>query len=207
MSSTPTIKRENVFFVLFLCFVLMGALGCAYTLKYTITSSIEPQTNAPVALKTFAVKSKVKRGRAEFSMERKLLGILSQNLLDSGWSTALEGDATYLFTVDFKRPYPLIYPEIAFTPYPGRGYDTEGDPKYYSGTRSDEYFITITADAQGVERQYVWSVAITTVSAATNLLELARFTVPKAISRFPESGHWELREKVLPRSESAPKRK
>lgn len=181
---------------------LTGVLGCAYTLKYTIATNLEPQTNVPESSKTFAVKNELKRGKAQFPTERKLLGILSQSLFDSGWSASPQGDAAFIFTVEFKRPFPLIYPEMGFTPYPPRGYDEKADPKYYTGSQSDAYFIVITAGAQGGEQQYVWSAEITAVSSATTLLELAKFTIPRAISRFPESGYWELKEKVSTRRET-----
>jgi hypothetical protein len=192
-------RRIHVLLNLFLMLALAGVLGCGYTLKYTIATGLEPRADVPEWVKTFAVKNELKRGRAQFPMERKLLGILSQSLLDSGWSSALEGDAAFVFTVEFKRPYPLIYPEIGFTPYPPREYGTEADPKYYTGFNTDSFLIVITASAQGGERQYVWSAAIKAVSPMTTLPELARYTIPKAISRFPESGYWELKEKVLPR--------
>ena len=192
-------KRVYVLFNSLLMMALTTAFGCAYTLKYAISTSLEPQTSVAESSNTFAIKSELKRGRAQFPTEKKLLGILSQCLLDSGWSAAPQEDAAFVFTVEFKRPFPVIYPEIGFTPYPGRGTVTEGDPKYYTGTSSGEYFIEITASAQGGERRYVWSAAITAVSSATNLFDLAKFTIPKAVSRFPESGYWELKEKVSPR--------
>jgi hypothetical protein len=194
-------KRPFAFVFPILSLALTGVLGCAYTLKYVISSEVEPQAYIASTPKTFAVKNELKRGKAQFPMEKKLLRILSRSFIDMGWSPVAERDAAFVFTVRFKRPFPEIYPEIGFTPYPGRGYDTEGDPKYYTGAHSDEYSITITAKSQGMERQYIWSVTITAVSSATNLLELARFTIPEAISRFPETGYWELREKVSPRGE------
>ena len=76
--------------------------GCAYTLRYTISSSQNNGFTKPIGLRTFAVENKIRAGRRGASIESELLEIVTRSLSDLGWKQVDKIDAAYIFNVDFE---------------------------------------------------------------------------------------------------------
>jgi hypothetical protein len=189
--------------------------------------SVEEQPRA------FALEHMIRKGRYGYSTEKKLLDILSRSLEDLGWSLAPEAEnasvPVYRFSVDFERPESSVNPGFGFGASTGGGggfffstmVDIDGGDNLrilrinasppgavQPGEARSEAAGTGTsrtgASSKVEWRQYVWSAEIRSEASAANLIDLARHAMPKALERFPESGFWELREKVAPRRGASP---
>jgi hypothetical protein len=203
-------KRPFLTIVSPILLCLFAASGCAYTLRYSVKTSYDAPS-AEAQPRTFAAEHTLRKGRTGYSTERKLLGILSRSLENLGWSpvSGEEGaeSPAYTFTVDFERPEPAVNPQFGFSA------STGGGSGFFFGTIFDARgsgnlrILRVTASSPGALRQYAWSAEIRTESSAANLIDLARYAMPKALERFPEPGYRELKEKVVPRREASPPRR
>lgn len=234
-------KRPILTMVSAVLLCLLAASGCAYTIRYSVKTnndreetagrpSVEaPKPGAPSGeipsaeeiSRTFAAEHMIRKGRYGYSMERKLLAILSQSLENLGWSP-LSGEEgaeypAYTFTVDFERPETDVNHGFEFSVSTGSG------SGFFMSTIVDTYgngnlrILRITAtmpkisqpgeSPTGERQERTWSAEIRTESPAAKMVDLARYAMPKALERFPEPGYWELKEKVVTRRESSPRRR
>ena len=195
---------------------LLAASGCAYTLRYSVKTSYDRKESPGGSSyrsqsRTFATEHTLRKGRTGYSTERKLLGILSQSLEKIGWSPVSGAEGTeipaYTFTVDFERPEPTVNPGFGFSATTGGGSGFFFSTILDTNGNDNLRILRITASSPGALREYTWSAEIRTESSAANLIDLARYAMPKALERFPEPGYWELKERVAPRREASPPRR
>jgi hypothetical protein len=188
-------KRYTIFFKILSVSTIIFMSGCAYHLRYTIKSDFNQRVDIEQKGKTFAVEPRTAPDSANFQVESDLLHVIEQNLKDLGWRAAPANDAEYIFQVDFETEN--IKPDFGFGAFFG------GDSGFYlfgqlNTVKSDysNHFIKITAYETDGERVYTWSVDITTGRVSQDIKTLAVHMIPSALSRFPEQGQWEMREKV-----------
>ena len=82
--------KKWIFAFVILTIVFVTA-GCAYTLRYTISSSQSRQMQPPVRKNTFAVENNIRAGKKSFFTESDLLKIVKESLTEMGWEQVDRG--------------------------------------------------------------------------------------------------------------------
>ncbi len=178
-----------------LIFTLFSS-GCAYHLRYTV--SADRQNDMEITEeKTFAMKPKMQSGDRASSVEAELLSLIEESLRNNGWMKTSERDALYIFSVDSVTEESWISGEFEFRTYmSGRKGIYLGSALQFGKSDYSDITITITAFSQEVPQAYVWTAQCSTGPVMQGVRPLARHIIPFAISKFPQEGTWEMREKV-----------
>jgi hypothetical protein len=191
-------KMKNLWLLFIILLILILTMnGCAYTLRYTITSSQDDGFTPPVETRTFAVENKIRSGKRGLSIETELLEIVTRSLSDLGWKQVDKTDAAYIFNVDFETDQNHSNIRFGFGTFFGarNGF-------FFSSsisTGENEFamqYMSITARSQFRGESYSWVAETTTGRVNQRITTLARHIIPTALSHFPEEGFWEIKEKV-----------
>lgn len=189
--------KSKLLFFLILLVIAVSMGSCTYTLRYTISSSQNDGFQFPNRDKTFAVESKTGLNKKDASIESDLLQIVSRTLTDMGWKLAGEGDAEYIFNVNFEIEEYDLDKEFGF----GASFGSRSGLFLFGGISKgmsdySRQSISITARLPSKEKTYSWNAETTTRRVNQKITTLARHIIPTALSHFPEEGYWEIKEKV-----------
>jgi hypothetical protein len=178
-------KQKIIFIMLPLLFI--G--GCAYQLRYTISSENNNISETAAAQKTFAVE-KIN----DTSTESALSDIVAKSLEQNGWKKVPVKDALYIFTVSYKTEKRQEPDEFWLMKiFGGRG----GIPYMPHAPLVQPYtYHTIEIKAYGHNHTYIWSSKSKTRAVLQDIETLAKHIIPKAISLFPKQGYWEIVDEV-----------
>jgi hypothetical protein len=163
--------------------------GCAYQLRYTISSENSNISGTATAPKTFAVE-KIN----DTSTESALLDIVTKSLEQNGWNKTPEKDALYIFTVSYKTEKRQEPDEFWLMKVFG-GKNSLAFGKHTPQRRTYLYQY-IELKAYSDNRSYIWSSSSKTGPVLQDIETLAKHIIPKAISLFPKQGYWEIVDEV-----------
>ena len=181
----------------FALIMILGISGCAYTLRYTISSSQKNHFKSAGSEKTFAVENKIGTGEKGFFTESELLEMIAKSLRDLGWERAEKKDADYIFSVEFETEKDRDEEAFGFGVLFGAGSGFFISSGFSTGERNlyrQHIRIIAVSDSKGEE--YSWVAETTTARVNQKITTLAKHIIPDALSRFPEEGSWEVKEKV-----------
>lgn len=189
--------KRTLLDLFFVMIILLGTSGCAYTLRYTISSSHSNFFKSTVKEKTFAVEKKIGAGKRYFFTESDLLEIVAGSLSDLGWEQTEKNDADYIFSVEFETEKDRNEGELGFGVLFGVGSGFFISSDFLTSER-DLYrqSIRIIAISNLKNEKYTWVAETTTARVNQKITTLAKHIIPNALSRFPEEGYWEVKEKV-----------
>jgi hypothetical protein len=196
-------RKYSNFIILALFFFMSG---CAYQLRYSVSTMRSESVSFGVGGKTFALQTKQGRNSANYAVEEELLYLIEQSLLLDGWQRVSRLNAAYVFSVDFKPKRRLVSGELQFGAFPGKKTGVRiGSEVTFGGREYSEVHILIMADASENRGAYVWSAECITRKTNQEVTALAKHIIPFALAQFPEEGRWEKKEKVkLHKSIDAP---
>jgi hypothetical protein len=163
--------------------------GCAYQLRYTISSENSNISEAAMAPKTFAVEK-----TNGTSTESALLDIVTRSLERNGWNRAPEKDALYIFTVSYKTEKRQEPDEFWLMKVFG-GKNSLAFGKHPPQRRTYLYQY-IEIKAYGDNRKYIWTSSSKTGPVLQDIETLAKHIIPEAVSLFPKKGYWEIEDEV-----------
>lgn len=187
--------RKYINFIFLFLFFFMS--GCAYHLRYSVSTMRSESASFGVGGKTFALQTKQGRNYENSVIEEELLYLIEQSLLQDGWQRVSTLNAAYIFSVDFKPKKRLVSGELHFGAFSGKkGGVRIGGGVNFGGREYSEVHILIIADASENRGTYVWSAECITRKTNQEVTALARHIIPFALAQFPEEGRWEKKEKV-----------
>jgi len=182
-------KKRGTYLFAGMMFALVVTGGCAYTLRYTITSRA-PQ----LAAEEFLGKTYFLEGGS--GPEDPLHGILRETLSDFGWGEAPKGVAVHIvrlngYSEEYREEESLIITEAlsGIRPYDGREYERRRSRRFIH-TMVLHIYPAAGADSPG------WNAVINTKPVQQRLLTVAKYMIPEALSYYPREGIWELRQDV-----------
>jgi len=183
-------------YILVLLIFMLFNWGCAYHLRYTV--SADRQNDMEITEeKTFAMKPKMQNGDRGSSVEAELLSLIEESLWNNGWMKTSARDARYIFSVYYVTQESRISGEFKFRTYmSGKKGIYLGSALQFGKSEYSDITITITAFSQEVPQAYIWTAQCSTGPVMQGIKPLARHIIPFAISKFPQEGTWEIREKV-----------
>jgi len=176
--------------------VVFVTAGCAYTLRYTISSSQSRQMQPPVRKHTFAVENKIRAGKKSFFTESDLLEIVKESLIEMEWEQVDKEYAEYIFSVEFETQRDRNGIEFGFGTSFGVGSGFFISSNFSTGRR-DLYRQRLSIIAvSNLQEEYAWIAETTTSRVNQKITTLAEHIIPEALSHFPEEGYWEVKDKV-----------
>jgi hypothetical protein len=185
--------RKSIYCILLLSlfFPLLLAWGCAYTLRYTILTSVPAGKSVEEDGVTYHLE------RDGEDTERTAIGtIVEESLSSLGWITAPREKASHIVTLDTETEEYKMYDERLFAQmflrigmYPGNRPSMRGE-KYYI------HNIEISIFSNHGGQQSYWTCDIRTKPVRQDLITLGRHIIPTALRHYPKEGRWELQENV-----------
>lgn len=191
----------KVMVLVFLVSVLAG--GCAYTLRYSVTSRLTPGESTHEGERTFYLKrqsaiQKTGRGQETATVHETgtIAEILEKALIDLGWRTVPDSEAKFIVGIDafsekkkewggplFDTVFAEIRPDFGGRLVPQRR-------QYYI------HYIDIRVSPDREIEGPVWTCRIRTNPVEQDLVTLGRHMIPAALRYYPEEGSWELQQNV-----------
>lgn len=166
------------------------ATGCAYHLKYTVSSKGAAVSAAAPAVATFTVEQKPGGRKMNRYVENDLIDLTRKSLLTRGWKEAPQAEADYTFQVSYTLVTDeQVFRHVQYLYGPGKG--------MYSRNRNPHFFTsTIVMSVQEHGNGTVWTGTGKITQTSDNILLVADYIVSSLVSHFPEQGRWKINKKI-----------
>ena len=168
--------------------------GCT-SIQYQVSARKDPFFKNNIAPSTFAFHSDTTN--SDFLVEKNIFYLISTTLSSKGWEMKSIGEAEYIISVKFN----MADKQKISSNEVGGYYDTKTEKWVQGQQQTETHYIyertvKITVFKGETSKEYIWSADCVSKGSTQDILYAAKYMIPFAMSKFPEEGIWNQREKV-----------